>query len=122
MPGEVFLMGTLGFAAMGALLYIWGYRKALRTPRQLHVQMGQAIERRIQLCLTGRPQGATRKELAKAIMDLGVGNQLQGYKLEVADAEVAAGAVLSRMIEWGMVIEQDQGKTLKYVLRLPEKA
>jgi hypothetical protein len=122
MSGEVFVMGTLGFAVMGAILYVWGYRKARRAPRQLHQRMGQVIERQIQLCLTERPQGATRKEIAKAIAGLSVGNQLQGYKLEVADTDAAAGAVLDRMIDRGIVSEQGQGKSRKYVLRLPEEA
>lgn len=122
MSGEVFIMGTLGFAVMGAILYVWGYRKAHRMPRQLHHRMGQEIERQIQLCLTGRPQGATRKEIAKAIAGLSVGNQLQGYKLEVADTDAAAGAVLERMITRGMIREEGQGKVRKYILRLPEEA
>lgn len=122
MSGEVFIMGTLGFAVMGALLYVWGYRKAHRMPRQLHHRMGQEIERQIQLCLTGRPQGATRKEIAKAIAGLSVGNQLQGYKLEVADTDAAAGGVLERMISRGMIREEGQGKARKYVLCLPEEA
>lgn len=107
---------------MSAILYVWGYRKARRAPRQLQQQMGQAIERQIQLCLTGQPRGATRKEIAKAIAGLSVGSQLQGYKLEVADTEAAAGAVLDRMIARGIVIEQGQGKSRTYVLRLQEEA
>jgi hypothetical protein len=109
-------MGTLGFAAMAAILYIWGYRKSRSTPRRLQAQMGQAIEERIKVLLAGQLHGATLKEIAKSISDLSVGGQLQGYKLQVEDARAASDAVLRQMISRGLVVKQDQGKTPKYLL------
>ena len=116
MPIEGFIMGTLGFAAMAAILYIWGYRKSRSTPRRLQAQMGQAIEERIKVLLAGQLNGATLKEIAKSISDLSVGGQLQGYKLQVEDARAASDAVLRQMISRGLVVKQDQGRTPKYLL------
>jgi hypothetical protein len=116
LPIEGFIMGTLGFAAMAAILYIWGYRKSRSTPRRLQAQMGQAIEERIKVLLAGQLHGATLKEIAKSISDLSVGGQLQGYKLQVEDARAASDAVLRQMISRGLVVKQDQGKTPKYLL------
>jgi hypothetical protein len=116
LPIEGFIVGTLGFAAMAAILYVWGYRKSRSTPRRLQAQMGQAIEERIKVLLAGQLHGATLKEIAKSISDLSVGGQLQGYKLQVEDARAASDAVLRQMISRGLVVKQDQGKTPKYLL------
>jgi len=121
LPIEGFIMGTLGFAAMGAILYVWGYRKSRSTPRRLHAQMGQAIEARIQTLLASQIHGATLKEIAKSIGDLSVGGQLQGYKLQVEDARAATDAVLRHMISRGLVVKHDQGKTPKYLLTTIER-
>ena len=116
MPIKVFIFGTLGFTVMGAILYVWGYRKSRHTPQRLQAQMGRAIEERIRICLTQQPHGATLKEIAKSIIDLSVGGQLQGYKLEVDDAHAAACAVLEQMIQRGLVTEHQQGKISTYVM------
>lgn len=121
MPIEGFIMGTLGFAAMGAVLYIWGYRKSRNTPRRLQARMGRAIEEKIRLFLSEQLHGATLKEIAKSIGDLSVGGQLEGYKLQVEDARAASEAVLQQMINRGMVVKQEQGKTPKYLLTTIER-
>jgi hypothetical protein len=116
----VFILGTLGFAAASAILYVWGYRKSRKTPRWLQAQMGRAIEERIQSFLAGQSGGATLKEIAKAIDDISVGSQLQGYKLQVEDAGAVAGAVLQHMVVKGIVAEAGQQKPPLYVLKSKE--
>jgi hypothetical protein len=117
---EVIVMGTLGFAVMGSILYVWGYRKSHKTPQRLEAQMGRVIEEKIKLCLTGQPHGATLKEIAKCIIGLSMGGQLQGYKLQVDDAPTAAYAVLRQMVNRGLVTEHNQGKLSTYVLTMTE--
>lgn len=116
MPIEMFILGTLGFAVAGAVLYVWGYRKSRRTPQRLQAQMGKAIEDCILGFLSEKEKGATLKEIAKAIQDIQVGGQLQGYKLQVEDGQAAAGAVLQRLAAKGLIAEQRLGKLTTYVL------
>lgn len=112
----VFCIGTLAFAAMAALLYVWGYRKSRRMPRRLEAHIGQAIEARIRQLLTEQPEGASLKEIARSIDGIAVGGQLQGYRLQVEDARAAALAVVEQMVRRGQLAEQ-KGKTPRYVLR-----
>jgi hypothetical protein len=112
----IFIIGTLGFAFTGAILYVWGYRKSCRAPYRLHAQMKREMERRIREFLAGHSQGATLKEIAGVVDDISVGGQLQGYKLTVGNARAAAGAVLQLMVARGEVAEQLQGNKLRYVL------
>ncbi len=113
----VFIAGTLGFALMAALLYIWGYRKSRRTPRRLQGQIGRLIEERILELLRRQPEGASLAEIARFIGGISVGGQLQGYKLQVDDAEAAAQAVLQQMLVRGLLLEKVQGRAMRYVLR-----
>lgn len=113
----VFIGGTLGFALMAALLYIWGYRKSRRMPRRLQGQIGRLIEERIMELLRAQSEGASLTEIARVIKDISVGGQLQGYKLQVDDAKAAGEAVLKQMLVRGLVFENGQGKAARYVLR-----
>lgn len=116
MPLSVFILGTLGFAVCGALLYVWGYRRSRRMPGQLQQRMGLLLDRKILACLAASPQGATLKTLASAIRGVGVGSGLDGYRLKVDDHLAAAEAVVARMVETGQVREETRGKSRRYYL------
>ncbi|HMM21234.1 MAG TPA: hypothetical protein PKA10_10880 [Selenomonadales bacterium] len=114
MPVEVFILGTLGFAVCGAVLYVWGYRRSRRMPQALQRQMGQLLEQKILAVLAECPEGATLKNLAGAIKNARIGNQLQGYRLAVDNHLVAAEAVVQRMVARGLVREAVAGQTKRY--------
>lgn len=113
---EMFITGTLSFAACAVILYIWGYRKSRRTPQRLQMQMGQRIEARIIEFLAKREGGASLKEIGKAIKNMQVGSQMAGYKLQVEDGQAAANAVLKRMIAKGLILEEQRSNVPVYIL------
>lgn len=116
MSVTTYILGTLAFAAVSALLYAWGYRRSRKMPRQLQGRMRQLLEQRILKLLLQYPQGATLKNLAAEIRGVKVGSQLQGYQLTVDNHRVTAEAVLNRLVANGLVREETQGSVKKYFI------
>lgn len=117
----VYILGTLSFAVLGALLYVWGYRRSRRMPQLLQRRMRQLMEDKILALLAECPQGATLKKLADEIRPVKVGSLLQGYRFSVANPLVTAEAVVGHLIASGAVREAMKGRSRRYFLLAQER-
>ncbi len=114
MNTEVYILGTLSFAVMGALLYIYGYRRSYKMPQELQKQIAIKLEKKAMSFITKNAQGVTVKSIANEIKDVKVGSQLQGYRFSVKDSLATAQAVLDRLLATNKIKKVIDGKIVKY--------
>ncbi|AEE14650.1 hypothetical protein Thena_1021 [Thermodesulfobium narugense DSM 14796] len=113
---EFYILGTLSFAIMGALLYIYGYKRSYNMPKELQKQIGLKLEKKVISFISSHSQGVTLNDVANAIKDVKVGSHFQGYKFSVSDPLIAAEAVLDKLIETNKVKKIKNKNTTKYFL------
>lgn len=111
---EVYVLGTFSFAFMGALLYIYGYKRSYKMPQELRKQIAIKLEKKAMSFITKNAQGVTVKSIANEIKDVKVGSQLQGYRFSVNDPLITAQAVLDRLLATNKIKKVIDGKIIKY--------
>ncbi|WP_448588738.1 hypothetical protein [Thermodesulfobium sp.] len=113
---EIYILGTLSFAVMGALLYIYGYRRSYKMPQELKKQISIKLEKKIISFVSNHSSGVTLNEIANSIKDVKVGNHFQGYRFSVSDPIAAAESILNKLVESNKIKKVKDGKTIKYFL------
>jgi hypothetical protein len=92
------IFGIAAFALVTAILYVWGLKKSLCQPEELHRSLMSACGSRVVKHL--KQHGTiTEAEVARLIDGVTVGPFWSKQKVKVQDGKKAAGQVLAFLLE-----------------------